>query len=751
MDMMKQIFVSCIMPTHNRRAFIPRAIACFQRQDYAERELLILDDGSDPIADLVPADPHIRYIRLDKPATVGEKRNLACEAAHGEIIAHWDDDDWHAPHRLRYQVDTLITSGRDLCGLNTLLFYEPASGCAWQYRYPPSAKYWLSGSTLCYRRSFWEAHPFAALNIGEDARFVWQAHAAQILVLPDPDIHIGMIHSQNTSPKQRGSYWTALPVERIRALMAGDWLAYHPEQACQMPQKEQTMLLATPPLIDVRAPATPPGMMAVAKRDDLLLREFAALNLGQALPTMRRWEIPYALFQARLENTSAVLDCTINPAGFEPLLKRLYPYTSYLHRSPVQRGEFTLPLATPDSSFDRVICINTLEHLLRSQREALIADMARKLKPGGLLILTSDYYFDSAWSNPAFLQARVMRADREEFFNGWNKITFEEWIALCAAHGLQAVREPIPEPQEDDEALYLNPPPRSHACIGGVFQKAAQAPIPDVGRRIVLSLLTWNTRAISAESLRAYIEEARMLQRLGQQPYICVVDNGSTDGTPDALRQIEPTMADIPHRIFYNERNLGNSIARNQVIDYALESGAHYLMFVDGDIEVVPFSSFAMLRYMESQGHRLGCIGANSSFQTPDRSRASASWFSIGLDTVQTTNLVAWTQYGMFRCATFEDGVRFDVNAPFDQPGWGFEDNDLAFQMDIKGYANHYFAGMTYLHRAIHSSIGLLRKENIDPEPLWKQRQQYVVNKWNTTPRIKDGPLVDVKRLVVRL
>ncbi len=86
--------VSCIMPTCNRRAYAQQAIRYFQRQDYENRELIIIDDGADGIGDMAKADERIRYIRLDKKATIGAKRNWACEQAHGELIMHWDDDDW---------------------------------------------------------------------------------------------------------------------------------------------------------------------------------------------------------------------------------------------------------------------------------------------------------------------------------------------------------------------------------------------------------------------------------------------------------------------------------------------------------------------------------------------------------------------------------------------------------------------------------------------------------------------------------
>ena len=55
--------------------------------------MVIVDDGADCVADLVPADPWIRYVRLPERKTVGAKRNLACEQARGERVVHGDDDD----------------------------------------------------------------------------------------------------------------------------------------------------------------------------------------------------------------------------------------------------------------------------------------------------------------------------------------------------------------------------------------------------------------------------------------------------------------------------------------------------------------------------------------------------------------------------------------------------------------------------------------------------------------------------------
>ncbi|HEX8129156.1 MAG TPA: glycosyltransferase [Pyrinomonadaceae bacterium] len=212
------------MPTADRREFVAQAIRYFLRQDYDAKELIIVDDGREAVDDLVPPDGCVRYIRLTEKLPVGAKRNLACEAARGEIIAHWDDDDWHAPHRLRVQVESLRRAGAELCGINTLLFYDVrGGGRAWKYVYPSSQKRWVSGSSLCYTREFWAGNRFREINVGEDARFVWSRPAARMSVLPDPSFHVGIIHKGNVSPKNTvGSYWQAHPAEDIRRLLGAD-------------------------------------------------------------------------------------------------------------------------------------------------------------------------------------------------------------------------------------------------------------------------------------------------------------------------------------------------------------------------------------------------------------------------------------------------------------------------------------------------------------------------------------------------
>jgi glycosyltransferase involved in cell wall biosynthesis len=148
---MTAAFVSCLMPTANRRAFVPSAIAHFLRQDYHFRELVIVDDGSEPVADLVPSDERIRYERLPKRTVLGKKRNIACECARGDLLVNWDDDDWFASWRLRYQVEQLESSRSEVSGLDRLWYYDPARNQAWRYIYGTGPR-WVAGGTCCYTR-----------------------------------------------------------------------------------------------------------------------------------------------------------------------------------------------------------------------------------------------------------------------------------------------------------------------------------------------------------------------------------------------------------------------------------------------------------------------------------------------------------------------------------------------------------------------------------------------------------------------
>jgi glycosyltransferase involved in cell wall biosynthesis len=90
--------VSCLCVTEGRAAFMPWLLWCFERQTWANRELIIVDSspGSFPLT--VPEA--VRVITAPKGTNVATKRNIALASASGEYITWFDDDDWQHPDKL---------------------------------------------------------------------------------------------------------------------------------------------------------------------------------------------------------------------------------------------------------------------------------------------------------------------------------------------------------------------------------------------------------------------------------------------------------------------------------------------------------------------------------------------------------------------------------------------------------------------------------------------------------------------------
>jgi glycosyltransferase involved in cell wall biosynthesis len=88
-------------PDHEKMARV--AVDCFLNQTYTTRELLIINDGP---YELRIGHPSVREVLIKDPTrkTLGELRNLGIKEARGDWIIQWDDDDYHHPHRILYQM-----------------------------------------------------------------------------------------------------------------------------------------------------------------------------------------------------------------------------------------------------------------------------------------------------------------------------------------------------------------------------------------------------------------------------------------------------------------------------------------------------------------------------------------------------------------------------------------------------------------------------------------------------------------------
>lgn len=114
---------SLLTPTRDRRDWLPRAIDSVLEQTFDDFEQIILDNGTDPVSDLIPDDPRIRYVR--SPATgPADAFQQALDLACGEIVHPFSDDDRLVPHALE-TVDEEIGEHDWLTGLTA---FEDANG-----------------------------------------------------------------------------------------------------------------------------------------------------------------------------------------------------------------------------------------------------------------------------------------------------------------------------------------------------------------------------------------------------------------------------------------------------------------------------------------------------------------------------------------------------------------------------------------------------------------------------------------------
>lgn len=220
--------ISCIMPTGNRKAFAMNAIRYFMEQSYNNKELIIIDDGEDDTASLISSkNTNIKYTKLTNKMSVGEKRNIAIEQATGEVIVHWDDDDWISSDWLSTQVNTLLTSAADLVGIKKAYYYNPYLKKAWQYTYPTHYEKWVLGGSMCYKKQLWKTNKFADMYVGEDSHFLSNIQDSAIIAHDNSHLYVGIIHEENVSPKYTdGVYWQEINIRVIKEAMQSDFYNY---------------------------------------------------------------------------------------------------------------------------------------------------------------------------------------------------------------------------------------------------------------------------------------------------------------------------------------------------------------------------------------------------------------------------------------------------------------------------------------------------------------------------------------------
>jgi len=98
--------VSVLLPTYNRRRYLPVALASVLAQTHRDLEIFVVRDGGEEVGDVIRSFHDPRVIFIDRKDNRGKPHSLneALSRARGKYVAYLDDDDaWYPNH-----VETLV-------------------------------------------------------------------------------------------------------------------------------------------------------------------------------------------------------------------------------------------------------------------------------------------------------------------------------------------------------------------------------------------------------------------------------------------------------------------------------------------------------------------------------------------------------------------------------------------------------------------------------------------------------------------
>lgn len=122
--------VSVLLPVYNAGAVLVQAIESILKQDYAEFELLIIDDRSTDtsaatIRRYAAQDFRVRAIFHPQNLGLASTLNEGLHLARYDFVARMDQDDESLPNRLRVQLDYL-TANPDVVVLGSFVYHMGA-------------------------------------------------------------------------------------------------------------------------------------------------------------------------------------------------------------------------------------------------------------------------------------------------------------------------------------------------------------------------------------------------------------------------------------------------------------------------------------------------------------------------------------------------------------------------------------------------------------------------------------------------
>jgi glycosyltransferase involved in cell wall biosynthesis len=199
-----KLLVSILTPTYNRRLFIPQYLKNIYRQNYlGDFEILIADDGEEPIEDLLSKDKRIRYFKLGERKTLGFKRNFLAEQAKGQILINLDDDDYYPPNRISHAVEMLSKSEKLIAGASKVFIYNAFTNTV--VSSGPFGPNHATAGTFAFKRDYLNKYSFDNEKKAQEEPGFTNGFTEPMVQLDPKSTILVMQHKFNTWDKSRTS------------------------------------------------------------------------------------------------------------------------------------------------------------------------------------------------------------------------------------------------------------------------------------------------------------------------------------------------------------------------------------------------------------------------------------------------------------------------------------------------------------------------------------------------------------------
>ena len=165
-------------------------------------EWIVIDDGTDPVEDLIASHPRVKYFKYETKMTLGKKRNLLHEKSRGEILVYMDDDDYYPPQRVSHAVEMLVSHPEALCaGSSEIYIYFKHIGQ--MKRFGPYGPNHATAGTFAFKRKLLKNNQYNDDACLAEERAFLKDYTVPFVQLNPMKVILVFSHEHNTFDKRK--------------------------------------------------------------------------------------------------------------------------------------------------------------------------------------------------------------------------------------------------------------------------------------------------------------------------------------------------------------------------------------------------------------------------------------------------------------------------------------------------------------------------------------------------------------------